>query len=533
MTKKKLTSSSIIRFIPFALVLLSLFLALFVGHLVWATVLLLLALLGVRDLFQADHSLYRNYPIVGHFRWLAEQIRPQVQQYFVESDTEGRPFDREQRDLVYQRAKNSVDSLPFGTERDVTADGYEWLNHSITPLATDKVQRRITIGNAQCQQPYSASLLNISAMSFGALSAAAIRALNKGAKTGDFAHDTGEGGLSRYHLEFGGDIIWEIGTGYFGCRTARGQFDPAAFAEKAALDAVKMIEIKLSQGAKPGHGGILPGAKVSAEISAARGVPVGQDCISPAYHQTFDTPMGLLEFVQQLRELAKGKPVGFKLCIGHRWEFLAICKAMLECGIYPDFIVIDGKEGGTGAAPPEFVDRVGTPLRDGLMFAHNALIGTGLREHVRLGASGKVVSGFDMAMCLALGANWCNSARGFMMSLGCLQSQKCHTNACPVGVATQDHARQRALVVEQKYRRVANFHAHTVLSLAELTAAAGLESPQDLTLSHFHRRDPSGDAEQPQIRLRLTAGALVSGEIPDFWAGAWHKANPLSFQPNM
>jgi len=521
-----------LRFLPFALIVLGFLLSLAFGWVLAGATLLVFVLLGAWDLLQTDSSLFRNYPVIGHIRVLAEQIRPQVQQYFIESDTEGKPFDRVQRSLVYRRAANSVDTLPFGTELDVSASGYESLNHSIAPRAIAEPNRRIDIGNDQCAQKYSSSLLNISAMSFGALSAAAIRALNKGARAGGFAHDTGEGGLSEYHLENGGDIIWEIGTGYFGCRTSSGGFDPGAFAEKASLAQVKMLEIKLSQGAKPGHGGILPGAKVSPEIAATRGVPAGQDCISPPQHKAFDTPIGLLEFVQRLRELAQGKPVGLKLCIGHRWEFLAICKAMRETGIYPDFIVIDGKEGGTGAAPEEFVDHVGTPLRGGLTFAHNALIGTGLRQHVRLGASGKVVSGFDLAMCLALGANWCNAARGFMMALGCLQSQKCHTNRCPVGVATQDTYRQRGLVVEEKYRRVANFHRHTVNSLFELAAAAGLSSPQELELEHFQRRAPNGDIIRFTTSLRLDDSALIDGDIPAAWQVPWNQANPASFRPS-
>ncbi len=520
-----------IRFIPFSLLSLGFLIAIVFGSMLWAAVLLPLILIGLWDLIQTGNSLYRNYPVVGHIRGLSEQIRPQIHQYFVESDTEGKPFDRVQRSLVYQRADNKVDSLPFGTELDVTAVGYESLNHSISPSAVKEHNRRIDIGNDQCTQKYSSSLLNISAMSFGSLSAAAIRALNKGAQAGGFAHDTGEGSPSQYHLENEGDIIWEIGTGYFGCRTVSGDFDPAVFSEKAALPQVKMIEIKLSQGAKPGHGGILPAAKVSPEIAEIRGVALGQDCISPSSHKSFDSPIGLLNFVQQLRELSLGKPVGFKLCIGHRWEFLAICKAMITTQIYPDFIVIDGKEGGTGAAPPEFVDHVGMPLRGGLTFAHNALIGTGLRQHIQLGASGKVVSGYDIAMCMALGANWCNSARGFMMALGCLQSQKCHTNECPVGIATQDPRRQRGLVVEEKYQRIANFQRHTLESLFELTAAAGLSSPQQLSLEHFQRRNPNGDAIALQTHLKLNDSELVNGEISDIWRTPWQYANPDSFKP--
>lgn len=518
-----------IRYLPFASVISLAVLTSLWGPLYLSLPLLLLTGLGIWDLVQQEHSLFRNYPIAGHIRNLAESIRPQIHQYFIESDTEGRPFDREQRALVYQRAKNTVDSLPFGTERNVTASGYEWLTHSIAPSELSQADMRIQIGNDQCRHKHDSSLLNISAMSFGALSAAAIRALNKGAHTGGFAHDTGEGSLSPYHLEHGGDVIWEIGTGYFGCRTKDGRFDSGAFKEKAAHPQVKMLEVKLSQGAKPGHGGILPGAKVSAEIATTRGVPLGQDCISPPQHSAFNTPIELLEFLQSLRELGNGKPVGFKLCIGRRSEFLGICKAMRETEIYPDFVVIDGKEGGTGAAPPEFVDHVGTPLRDGLTFAHNALLGSGVREHVQLGASGKVVSGFDMAMCLALGANWCNSARGFMLALGCLQSQKCHTNRCPVGIATQDARRQKALVVDEKYQRVANFHRHTVDALRELAAAAGLRSAQDFSVQDFYRRDEAGDGRELQISLQLSADQLLSDDAPELWKTAWSAASPQSF----
>ena len=521
-----------IRFVPFSLLCILLFIAITTHSTLWTLLTLPLFILGLWDLFQSKNSLYRNYPIIGHIRTLSEQIRPQIHQYFVESDTDGKPFNQVQRSLVYHRANSNVDSLPFGTELDVVAVGYESMNHSIAPAVVLAHDRRIIIGNKQCSQPYSSSLLNISAMSFGSLSAAAIRALNKGAQLGGFAHDTGEGGLSNYHLENGGDIIWELGTGYFGCRSSDGHFDPELFTQKAILPEVKMIEVKLSQGAKPGHGGILPAAKVSLEISQTRGVPMGQDCISPPQHSAFSTPIELLLFLQKLRELSQGKPVGFKLCIGHRWEFLAICKAILETQITPDFIVIDGKEGGTGAAPPEFVDHVGMPLRGGLTFAHNALVGTGLRQSIQLGASGKVVSGYDMALSMALGANWCNAARGFMFALGCLQSQKCHTNACPVGIATQDRHRQRGLVVEEKYQRVVNFHKHTLESLCELTAASGLSSPQELWLHHFQRRAPNGDMAALEMPMKLDHAQLLGEHIPMAWQSDWQMSNPNSFKPS-
>ena len=444
--------------------------------------------LGLRDLTQTKHAVLRNYPVAARLRFLLESIRPEIRQYFFEGDKDGAPFPRDKRALVYQRAKRDLDKRPFGTQYDVYQEQYEWLHHSIAPKppASHEAMRVTVGGNAA--QPYSASLLNISAMSYGALSANAIRSLNRGAKAGGFAHDTGEGGVSPYHREFGGDLIWEVGSGYFGCRAVDGGFDAGKFAEVARDPQIRMVELKLSQGAKPGHGGVLPAAKVTAEISRIRGVPMGQDCVSPAYHAAFFTPIGLLDFVAKMRDLSGGKPAGFKLCIGHPWEFLAICKAMVETGITPDFIVIDGKEGGTGAAPLEFMDHVGMPLRDGLSFAHNALVGAGVRDRIRLGASGKITSAFDMARVLALGADWCNAARGFMFAVGCIQAQSCHTGACPTGVATQDPFRQRAIVVPDKADRVASFHRNTLHALAELVAAAGLSHPSHLKPHHFLRR---------------------------------------------
>jgi glutamate synthase domain-containing protein 2 len=493
-------------------------------------VALALAALGTRDLLQAKHSLLRNYPIAAHIRYLLEEIRPEIRQYFIESDTDGAPFDRSARSLVYQRAKGQLDKRPLGTELDVYGQGFEWINHSLAPLEPSKEPFRVTVGGSECRQPYSASVFNISAMSFGALSANAIRALNRGAKMGGFAHDTGEGSISRYHRESGGDIIWEIASGYFGCRTASGAFSPERFAEQAAAEQVRMIEVKLSQGAKPGHGGILPAAKVSAEIAAARGVPMGVDCISPPRHSTFSTPAGLMEFVAQLRELSNGKPVGFKLCIGHPWEFLGIAKAMLATGIYPDFIVVDGKEGGTGAGPLEFVDHMGTPLQEGLTFVHNTLVGLGIRDRTRLGASGKIISAFDIARTLALGADWCNSARGFMFALGCIQSQQCHTDRCPTGVATQDSIRQRAVVVPDKAERVYHFHRSTLIALAELIAAAGLAHPNELRPHHIMRRI-GPDEVQPLDRIHrfLAPGELLAGTDDPRFRDAWAMARADSF----
>ena len=482
-----------IRYIPFALILAAMIAAgaaaRTAGWAVWAFIILApIALLGLRDLFQTRHSLQRIYPVISHLRWLIEAVRPQIHQYLVEGDLEGRPFSRDMRSVVYQRAKDTVDVKPFGTDLDVYGDQFEWINHSIETRPVADQPFRIDIGGKQCSQPYSASVLNISAMSFGSLGANAIAALNLGAKRGDFAHDTGEGSISEYHRIHGGDLIWELGSGYFGCRNMDGTFSAEKFRETACLDQVKMIEIKLSQGAKPGHGGVLPGSKVTAEIAAARGVSVGETVVSPASHSAFSTPIELMEFIAQLRELSAGRPVGFKLCVGHRWEFFAIVKAILETGIRPDFIVIDGKEGSTGAAPLEFTNRIGMPLRDGLIFAHNALVGTGLRDDIRIGASGKIVTGFHMAAAMALGADWCNSARGFMFALGCVQSRKCHTGHCPTGITTQDALRQRGLVIADKAPRVHNFHRNTVEALAEVVAAVGLDRPSELLPRHICRR---------------------------------------------
>jgi len=458
----------------------------YAGWIAWPA--LALTALGVRDLLQKQHSIRRNYPILGNLRFFFEFIRPELRQYIVESDTEARPFSRNQRSIVYQRAKKQQDKVPFGTQLDLYEAGKEWINHSMAPAKVSTHDFRVAVGGPACRAPYSASVFNISAMSFGALSAHAILALNQGARDGGFAHDTGEGGISRHHQQHGGDLIWEIGSGYFGCRTPDGRFDAQRFEQQARQAQVRMIEIKLSQGAKPGHGGMLPGPKVSQEIAQARGVPSGVDCISPARHAEFSTPIGLLEFVARLRELSGGKPVGFKLCVGHPWELFAIAKAMLATDISPDFIVVDGAEGGTGAAPSEFVDHVGMPLQEGLLLVHNTLVGLNLRERIRVGASGKVISAFDIARTMAIGADWCNSARGFMFALGCVQAQHCHLDTCPSGVATQDPVRMRALVVPNKAQRVASFHRNTLKALAELIAAAGLTHPSQLQPHHIVQR---------------------------------------------
>lgn len=498
-----------------------------------ALALAVIAALGLSDKRQTRRSLLRNYPVIGHVRFLLETIRPEIRQYFLESDTEATPFSRQQRSLVYQRAKGVPDKRPFGTQQNLGLIGYEWINHSLKPTRLTSHDFRVAIGPGRAQ-PYSASIFNISAMSFGALSAHAILALNTGAKRGNFAHDTGEGAISRYHLEAGGDLIWEIGSGYFGCRSAGGDFDPDRFVENATRPTVKLIELKLSQGAKPGHGGVLPGAKVTAEIAAARGVAPGTDCVSPATHGAFSTPIGLLQFIDRLRTLSGGKPTGFKLCIGHPWEWFAIAKAMVETGITPDFIVVDGAEGGTGAAPLEFCDHVGAPLQEGLMLVHNTLVGLNLRERIRIGCAGKVVSAFDIARTMALGADWCNAARGFMFALGCIQAQSCHTDRCPTGIATQDPVRQRALVVGDKSERVFQFHERTLEALKQLVEAAGLEHPREISAMHIVRRHAQDSTKLLANLLPFVEpGELLEGrlELPVFWT-YWPQARADSFAPS-
>ena len=508
------------------------------GHPLWAAVSLFLFALGVVDLTQPQQAVRRNYPLTGRLRYALEYIRPEIRQYFLETDEEKIPFSRNQRALVYQRSKIQNDKRGFGSIKDMYASGAEWIGHSVAPTHPDPSGFRIRVGGAQCARPYDISVFNISAMSFGSLSANAIMALNRGAKLGGFAHDTGEGSVSPHHRVHGGDLIWEIGSGYFGCRTADGRFDAEKFAAQAASDQVKMIEIKLSQGAKPGHGGVLPAAKVSKEISETRGVPMGQDCVSPAAHSEFSTPMELMAFIARLRSLSGGKPVGFKLCVGQAWEWFAIAKAMVASNTTPDFIVVDGAEGGTGAAPVEFSDHVGMPLRDGLRLVHNTLVGLNLRDQIKLGASGKVVSAFDITRCLALGADWCNSARGFMFALGCIQSRHCHTDHCPTGVATQDANRQRALVVTDKAERVKNFHKNTLANLADLLGAAGLNHPDQVMESHIMLRDSSGQAKPlASVVPHVDAGALlvaehdhiVLGSLPEPFKTYWPKAGAQTF----
>lgn len=489
-----------------------------------------LVLIGVRDMLQQRHAILRNFPLVGHMRYLFEGIRPEIQQYFVESDLEGRPVNRIARSVVYQRAKQALSTVPFGTQNDVYAIGYEWMNHSLVPVETPKAHPRIIIGGPDCSRPYSASVLNIAAMSYGSLSSAAIRALSGGAKEGGFFHNTGEGGVSPHHLEGGGDLCWQIGTGYFGCRAADGGFDLAKFEETVHHDNVKLVELKLSQGAKPGKGGILPAAKITEEIARIRGVPMGIDVISPSAHTAFDTPIGLMEFIQTMRRASGGKPTGFKLCVGKRREFIALCKAMVETGITPDFISVDGGEGGTGAAPLEFTDSMGSPLVEGLVFVHNALTGYGLRDRIKVIATGKVMTGFAMAKRIAVGADLCAAARAFMFSLGCIQALQCNSNHCPTGVATQDPRLMRGLVVADKVSRVHHFHEGTVKAFMEMLGASGLTHPDHLRPWHIHRRVNQWKVQHyGEIFDYVGAGDLLSEPLPPSYARAARAASAHTF----
>jgi glutamate synthase domain-containing protein 2 len=516
-----------------AMALLSLALSAIWSQWLWlAAPFAALAVLGTVDVLQRKATLRRNYPILAHFRYGFESIRPEIRQYFIEDDLAEVPFSREQRALVYQRAKNVMDVVPFGSEHDPYGVDYEWINHSLRPAHAASHDFRLSIG-AQAAQPYDASVFNISAMSFGSLSANAIRALNEGARRGRFYHDTGEGSISTYHRERGGDLVWELGSGYFGCRDEQGNFDPEKFAANACDPQVRMIEVKLSQGAKPGHGGVLPAAKVSAEIARARGVPQGVDCVSPAAHSAFSTPLGLLEFVARLRGLSGGKPVGFKLAIGHPWEWFGVAKAMQASGLLPDFIVVDGAEGGTGASPAEFINHVGVPMHEALMLVHNTLVGLGLRDKVRIGAAGKITSAFDIARTLAMGADWCNAARGFMFALGCIQSRSCHNDRCPTGVATQDPARWKALDVEDKAARVFNFHQNTLKALRDLLGAAGLEHPSQLGPEHILRRvSPTEVRSLASLYRFLEPGELLE-RVPEHrvFRDFWPQARSDSFLP--
>ncbi|MGZ3904040.1 MAG: FMN-binding glutamate synthase family protein [Bacteroidia bacterium] len=517
------------------LVLAAGFLSFIWKPLIWSFVVIVpILLLGIYDMMQAHHSIMSNFPVVGRMRWLAEWLRPKMYQYFVESDTDGAPYNRLSRNVIYRRAKKVNDTNPFGTQLDVYQTGYEWLNHSIAPLSHDKVDHnpRVLVGGPDCKQPYSASIFNVSAMSFGSLSKNAIMALNGGAKIGGFAHNTGEGGLSPYHLEPGGDIFWQIGTGYFSCRKPDGSFNYEAFAERAVIPNVKMIEIKLSQGAKPGHGGILPASKVTPEIAKIRLVEMGKDVMSPPYHTAFSNPTGLLEFVKKLRDLSGGKPVGFKLCIGQKSQFIAICKAMIKTGIMPDFITVDGGEGGTGAAPMEFSNSVGMPLRDALAFVYDTLHGFGLKKHIKIIASGKVHTGFDLVKNISLGADMCNAARAMMISLGCIQALECNTNTCPTGVATQDPKLYRGLNVADKRVRVANFHHETVKSAVELLAAAGLPHPDSLHRSHIYRRVSANQIQTyAEMYPYLLKNSLLEAPFPAGWELEMMNSSADTFEP--
>lgn len=493
----------------------------------------MLAGLGLYDLRQTRRTVSRNYPVLAHFRYVLESIGPEIRQYFIQSDLDERPFSREQRAVVYQRSKNESDKKPFGSLLDMYQPGHEWINHSLLPRAIENSDFRIRVGGSCCSQPYLASVFNISAMSFGSLSGNAIEALNAGAGKGGFYHDTGEGSISGYHRKHGGDLVWEIGSGYFGCRNDDGSFNAERFAANASADQVKMIEIKLSQGAKPGHGGILPAAKVTAEIAEAREVPMGQDVISPAAHSAFSTPLELMAFIARLRSLSGGKPIGFKLAIGHPWEWFAIVKAMLETGERPDFIVVDGGEGGTGAAPLEFINRIGVPLTEAVTLVHNTLVGAGLREEIRIGAAGKIMSGFHIARTMALGADWCNSARGFMFSLGCIQALNCHSDKCPSGVATQDPNRSRHLDIVDKTARVYHFHRNTLKALAEMLGAAGLSHPSELGPEHIIRRVSENEIQSyDQIFTFLKPNELLNAKCEHtVFKHYWENARADSFQP--
>jgi glutamate synthase domain-containing protein 2 len=501
------------------------------GSLVWggflflALVFVAMALIGVHDVMQTRRAVLRNFPVIGHLRYLLEMIRPEINQYFVESNMDGTPFNREYRSVVYQRAKGALDTLPFGTQKDVYLPGYEWIAHSIAAKRACSDEPRVLIGGDACAKPYEASLLNISAMSFGSLSRNAVEALSRGAKQGGFSINTGEGGVSPYHLAGGGDLVWQIGTGYFGCRDEHGQFDLERFGQTARQAPVKMIEIKLSQGAKPGHGGILPAAKLTPEIASMRAVPLGHDVLSPPTHSAFSSPEGLLQFIASLRLASGGKPVGIKLCVGKRAEFMALCKVMRASGEAPDFIAVDGGEGGTGAAPIEFSNSVGMPLTEGLVFVRNCIAGFSLQGRIKIIASGKITTGFHMIARMAQGADLCNSARAMMMALGCIQARRCNSNDCPVGVATQNPGLVAGLDVGDKTVRVASFQHETVEAFLELLGAAGLDHPSELRPGHIMRRISATDVRSyDEIFNYIKDGALLSEPVPEAYEQVWLEA---------
>ncbi len=501
----------------------------------WILVVLVpIVVLGFYEMLQKKHAIMRNFPILGRGRYIMEVLRPKIYQYFIESDTDGTPLNRISRSVVYQRAKKELDTAPFGTQLDVYGEGYEWVNHSIAAMDAGTIENnpRVIIGGSDCTQPYSCSVFNVSAMSFGSLSSAAIEALNGGAKIGGFAHNTGEGGISPYHQKLGGDLIYQVGTGYFGCRTKDGNFSPEEFSKRTALPTVKMIELKLSQGAKPGHGGILPAKKNTPEIASIRGVEPGTAVLSPPYHMAFSTPIEMMQLIGKMRKLSKGKPVGFKLCIGRKSEFLSICKAMVETGITPDFITVDGGEGGTGAAPLEFANSVGMPYRDALAFVYDALIGFDLKKDIKIIAAGKIMTGFHIFRAISLGADVCYSARAMMLALGCIQALECNKNTCPTGVATQDPELVRGLVVDDKKQRVANFHHSTVEAFVELLAAAGMDDMKDINRTDVYRRISGNDIKRyDQIYPYLSPGCLLNeNTAPAEWKTHLAEASADSFK---
>ncbi len=520
------------KFIVISIITLSILLALAIflndnWYVVFA-VCCVFVFMGIQDMYQKRHAIRRIFPLVGRFRYILEELRPKMYQYFIESDIDGRPIHRVDRSTIYQRAKKELETIPFGTQLDVYAEGYEWMCHSMAPKAFDTLNHnpRVVFGNKDCKHPYSASILNVSAMSYGSLSSQAVEALNAGAQIGGFAHNTGEGGLSDYHLKHGGDLIWQIGTGYFGCRDEHGNFEPELFEKKAAHTSVKMIELKISQGAKPGHGGILPASKNSEEIARIRHVKPHTKVVSPPYHSAFNTPLEMMQFIKKLKELSGGKPVGFKLCIGHKSEFISICKAMIHLDIYPDFITVDGGEGGTGAAPPEFSNYLGAPMLDGLAFVHNILNGLDIRKHIRIIASGKITSAFHIARAIALGADTCNSARAMMMALGCIQALLCNTNRCPTGITTQDPKLTVGLVVEDKKVRVANYHKGTIENFVEMLGASGLDDMKNITRSHIYRRVSLNQMlTYEEIFPSIKVGSMLHGEIPEKYIPDFEHAN--------
>lgn len=513
------------------LVLIIAFLIILHAEWYWLTGLLFVIIaVATYDKNQKKHTLLRNFPVLGHIRYILEFFRPEIQQYFIASDTSEQPFNRHVRSIIYQRSKGEDDTLAFGTSEDVKEVGYEWASHSLAPKHIQHVHSRVTIGNFQCKQPYLSSRLNISALSFGAISKNGIVALNKGAKKGGFYHNTGEGGLSDYHLH-GGDIALQIGTAYFGFRTEDANFDPIKFKEKAQLESVKIIEIKLSQGAKPAHGGLLPKEKITDEIARIRGVGKDKDIESPPFHKAFSSPRELCFFIQKLRELSDGKPVGFKLCIGKRTEFIAICKAIIETKIYPDFITVDGMEGGTGAAPAEFANSLGVPLKEAIIFVHNCLVGFGIRKHIKIIAAGKNATSFDMVRNMALGADIINSARAMMMALGCIQSKQCNRNTCPVGVATQDPGLYKNLDIDEKAERVRKYHDVTIKHFMGIVGAMGIDSPDDIRPSSVYRRvDRDTALTLDEVYEFYQPNCLLQQEtVPIKIKKFWKVANPDSF----